>query len=943
MTQYIHKVLKILKPLALGLLALFPLILSAQQLSEKYTDKRPIVIVGDWDKPPYEFLNDNGQPAGTNIDMLKAVFKELKLPYRFVLKEWGNALKQFERGDADLILANLNRYLEKPYFVTQNIINYNCIRVVSKGKEPGFVTRDKLLEEGVALKPNDFTWKYFNQEDPLVREKLESQSPKVALMGILAGDIKNFAWGEEPLKWKLKELNIKGMGLVLNEVDIPASEIHVIGFDRELIYEIDDQYSRLKQNGEIERINNRWIHPELVQEEPWQPNILLPLLGVFLLAGFYVAFRLARRRVKNETRQSTNVTDMMMKALHMGNFLITEYDIANDLMVNRYGTLLPERGITLEEFTSKIAPEEQQEFREKLQLMKKGRLRKTDLCKHWNAGTTEQPVWLNFYSHAIVELDSSGRPKYVVNAIHDVSRDKDESLSFYELTKRHDRLFNMPHIAMSGYDKNGFLIDLNDAMKLLCKYDEPNSQRFWQSICIFDTPMFRNVITPESLSDISLCQHMDYPELDISKHIEVNIHPVLDDAGQLTNYFVSVMDVSLEYEHDRYMHLLNKEIMETHQQINTLEDKLRYILTSSNLYVWRLNYETKTIVYTRSLRIPEHSCTLQWYYDSVSSEEKEASLKSIKNPKLWLNGSSLTRHFHRSLLGTDNDDHWYDITGIPIFGEDGEITAAFGLLRDVTERVHNQQKLKRETERAENSGQQKSMFLASMTHELRTPLNSIVGFSDLLSTVDSPEDRREFIRIIRSNCDMLLRLINDILEASSIDDDAHSIEPVDVDFSKAFNDICQTLSKRVQDPNVTFIGENPYDTFLTRLDVGRLQQVATNFVTNAVKYTTEGHIKLGYLFEPNWPDDTRESHDKTTIGLLHLYCEDTGQGIPKEKQDSVFDRFVKLNDYVQGTGLGLNICKAIAERCGGSIGVDSEGEGHGSTFWIKIPCKRFEA
>ena len=123
-----------------------------------------------------------------------------------------------------------------------------------------------------------------------------------------------------------------------------------------------------------------------------------------------------------------------------------------------------------------------------------------------------------------------------------------------------------------------------------------------------------------------------------------------------------------------------------------------------------------------------------------------------------------------------------------------------------------------------------------------------------------------------------------------------------------------------------FIKENPYDSFVTVLDDARIHQVITNFITNAVKYTHEGHIKVGYRYEES--------------GDLYIYCEDTGAGIPKEHQAKIFERFVKLNDFVQGTGLGLSICKAIADACHGELGVESEGEGHGSTFWIRIPCEK---
>jgi signal transduction histidine kinase len=129
----------------------------------------------------------------------------------------------------------------------------------------------------------------------------------------------------------------------------------------------------------------------------------------------------------------------------------------------------------------------------------------------------------------------------------------------------------------------------------------------------------------------------------------------------------------------------------------------------------------------------------------------------------------------------------------------------------------------------------------------------------------------------------------------------------------------------VQNPNVAFQKENPYEHLYTTLDIERIQQVLTNFITNAVKFTTEGHIKLGYQYQD---------------GELYLFCEDTGKGIPAEKQALVFERFVKLDEFVQGTGMGLAISKSIAERCGGSICVTSEGEGKGSTFWVRIPCEK---
>ena len=870
-------------------------------------------------------MNARGEPAGTNIDVMTTIFKELGVPYRFVLKEWGNALKTFERGDADLILANVRRYHKPPYFSTNNIINYNRIQAASLGDSSVNVSMKTLIREGVVLKPNDYTGHFFSDLDSVSARKVEYQSPKVAIQGILAGDNKYFVWGEEPIKWKLKELNIDQ--IVLNDVDIPVSEIHVIGWDKDLIYEIDDHFSRLKQSGEVERINDRWLHPERVQSRTSPVAVYLTLGAILLLILFWLLYRLARSRVRKVTSSSSEVNDMMYKALHMGSFDVMEYDIAADHMTNRYGSILPKDGLSLEAFASRIHPDEQEEFNRKMQMVLSGRLRKFELNKRWNAGTEMEPRWLTFHGHVLVELDAEGHPAYVINAIHDVTDDMEDDRAARELVNKYECLSNMPFVAMSFYDKEGWLVDLNDAMREMANFSSEEGERYFRTVCLFDMPLVRDFINKDTRDEQLVCQHMSYPEIPVERFIEFHVCPLFDKDGQLVNYYISTMDLLEEQRLDRELHLKNREIRQDKAQVEHYEWQLHYLLEKSNSYIWRSNTKDWSHVYTRSLIKDEYKQTYEEYLDCLFPDQREEILEIMRNQSQVGDVYSFLIHFSHT---HDSDQpQWVYIAGMKQFDETGQLVGHYGLLRYVTELINKQISLKEEAQRAEDSGRQKSMFLASMTHELRTPLNSIVGFSDLLGSVETPEERREFIRIIRSNCDMLLRLINDILEASSIDDGPDSISPVRVDFVKAFNDICLTLAKRVQEPGVEFINDNPYDTYHTYIDIGRIQQVITNFVTNAVKYTHQGHIKVGYKLT-------------TDPSGLYIYCEDTGAGIPKDKQEVVFERFVKLDEFVQGTGLGLAICKSIAERFGGTIGVHSEGEGKGSTFWLWVPCEKLE-
>ena len=404
-------------------------------------------------------------------------------------------------------------------------------------------------------------------------------------------------------------------------------------------------------------------------------------------------------------------------------------------------------------------------------------------------------------------------------------------------------------------------------------------------------------------------------------YTELRIHPIFDEAGQLVYITFSIRDVTQERE----LYLQNKQNDEDfrrqNEAIQQYEVELQYLMESCDMRFWRSSFADRTITFYKGLSMPERIMTFDELAEQFFDEEQR---KYFRNPETQTDASTTNLYKTLPFFHEGKDYQWNIIDSVPYHDADGKIAGTYGIIRNVTLLINKQEQLKQETERANKSGHMKSVFMANMTHEIRTPLNSIVGFSDVLPMLQTPEEKQEIVKVIMNNCDMLLRLINDILAVSTLDSDGVKIVETEVDFAKTFDQICLTMAERVQTPGVEFIKDNPYESLPIIVDPGRIQQVITNFVTNAVKYTQQGHIKVGY--------ELRE-------GGLYIYCEDTGSGIRKEDQQKVFERFVKLNDYVQGTGLGLAICKAIVERCNGKIGVNSEGEGKGSTFWMWIPCE----
>ena len=240
---------------------------------------------------------------------------------------------------------------------------------------------------------------------------------------------------------------------------------------------------------------------------------------------------------------------------------------------------------------------------------------------------------------------------------------------------------------------------------------------------------------------------------------------------------------------------------------------------------------------------------------------------------------------------------------------------------DITPLKETEQKLIIARDKAEELDRLKSAFLANMSHEIRTPLNSIVGFSSLLAETDDREERQEYIKIVETNNELLLQLVSDILDLSKIESGTFDFVRSDLDVNESCMKIIKSLEMKVPE-TVDLVFEKYMPDCHIYTDKNRFMQVITNFINNALKFTKQGTIALGY--------------EQTAPHEIKFYVRDTGVGIPKEKIDSIFERFVKLNTFVQGTGLGLSICKSLVSQMGGKIGVEST-EGEGSCFWFTHP------
>ena len=666
--------------------------------------------------------------------------------------------------------------------------------------------------------------------------------------------------------------------------------------------------------------------------------ILLLIVVLLLLAVVLVQNHIVRRRVRQSISSATSTYEMMEKALQIADNDVVLYDIPGGLIRRVRGNLITLTELKAEDFRKYIHPDDVEQALATVYQLIDGKKKSVEYGYRWNTNYDGgEPHWLYLRNNSVAEYaPGSMKPVSIISVLVDETEMRRQQQEEEELALRYKQIFEDSIVGLSFYSPEGWLLNANKMMRDICHFDSDVGDAFFSKVNLFDIAPFNEVLDRYHPNEYLACSLSIIPEREMYIYLEIAVHPIYDDDGKLIYLSVAARDISEERQLYMQAKQNDLEIQKVNKSIQLYERELHYMMETCGLQAWRITLDRDVIEFYSGLSTVQRQFTLK-QLQGIFYNQKDDFVRALDDPaKAIAKPLSYMGRMHPMVTQRDVEPQWVQINSIPEYDEQGQLKGAFGVWRNIHQLMQKQEQLKRETERANDSGRMKSVFLANMTHEIRTPLNAIVGFSDVLPLLTTPDERQEMIRLIMDNCDMLLRLVNDIQDAASLDiSGGVEIIPEKIDFSHFFDELCEQLQQRLREPSVVFVKENPYPTFVTMVDEMRIRQVYTNFVTNAVKYTHQGHIKVGYRKE--WREENGESREG-----LYLYCEDTGDGVNKEMQDKLFEPFFKLNDYIQGTGLGLSICKAIASACHGFIGIESEGQGQGSTFWMWIPCNEIK-
>lgn len=534
--------------------------------------------------------------------------------------------------------------------------------------------------------------------------------------------------------------------------------------------------------------------------------------------------------------------------------------------------------------------------------------------------TVKGSVWVRS-KVCFQETDEDGNE--IVYGISEV-QDGPDMASAYQALQYSERLlsniFKCLPIGIELYDMDGVLVDLNDKELEMFHIEKKEDVL---GINIFDNPIFPKEMKErlKKNEDADFTFRYDFSKVG-SYYQNTQKQGTIDLMTKVTTLYNS------EHQPINYL-LINADKTETTVAYNKIQEFEEF---------FELVGDYAKVGYAHFNILSGHGYAQKSWYRNVG-EADETPLSGI---------FGTYRHFHpddRALLIRFLDDARKGLTTklskeMRVLREDGTYTwthvnllvkkyapqdriiEIISINYDITELKRTEEMLVKARDKAEASDRLKSAFLANMSHEIRTPLNAIVGFSSLLTSTENAAEKELYNSLIGHNNKLLLNLINDVIDLSKIESGYLELRPDWVNLTELLDESVAEYAHQVPS-GVELLTNYPAHDSLVELDKLRIKQILSNFLSNALKNTTTGHVEVFYEVD----------HQSVRIGV-----KDTGRGIPQNMLEKIFERFEKLDSFAQGAGLGLPICKLIVEKMNGRILVDSQ-LGIGTTFIIELPCR----
>ena len=890
-----------------------------------FTKEHPLVYEDAWDLWPYSFLNEKGEPVGFNIDLLRLVCKELDIPYVIKLKPTSEALNDLKSGQADLMCGMDAHFHDDYAMYGKSVLQLFTHSIVhQKGIRPVIRDVEDLADYRVIVHSGSFShhlmirrgWSknaipYDDMQEAVQKAHLDPNSQIV--------------WNTLSLKWLIHKFQFDN--LELTPVDIQHGEYKFMSNNPRLLQRIDSVYTILRSQERVRPIQNKWFYPEHedtgIPSWIWKLAILLAV-GALALLIYYAIYRQREKKMK---RMLHNDNNRMALILNTSKVRIWIYHIATRTVtpMDEKGNPMPSHPSV--DFFRQTTPSSFERLSNALASITNQKEEHVTLTISGKDDVSDKELHEFTVELSVLRRDKEGHPTDIIGTRSDTTEELLKQKETKEMMLRYQAVFDSAMIDMLSFDENGIVRNINEkALSFVHKTKkEVIANRFSINDILgmdidldtFDTFYLTQICKSPDDERIPM-RFLKQPEL----YYEMKIMPVRDEKGHLLSIYATGRDVT-EFAQSYSSIQNNLQLLEkANRQMGQYVKNIDYVLQNGNLRIVTYSPDTHTLTVYSEIDHVQYKLT-QARTIELTDEEYKKKAQRLLNTMDNLTAASIKTTVKTSLR-IHGRPLYLHLSFIPTFDSEGGVTSYFGICRDVSEIKATEEELEQETIKAQEVETLKNTFLRNMSYEIRTPLNSVVGFAELFDTEHAPEDESIFSAQIKESASQLLKLINNILYLSRLDARMIEIKPRPIDFATVFETRCQTGWFNHQKPGVSYSIDNPYNRLVVEVDDQILGVVIDQIVTNAAQHTTSGQVRARYDY---------------TGDHLVLAFQDTGDGIPENMLDRIFDRFMSTDG--QRTGLGLSICREIINQMDGKITIKSH-EGEGTIVWVSIPCKLIE-
>lgn len=896
------------------------------EVTREFTEEHPLVYEDSWDLWPYAYLNDNGDPVGYNIDLLKLIFKRLGIPYQIKLRPTSLALNDLKAGRAD-VMCGMDAHFHNDYAqYGKSVIQIFTHSVLHRKSEPVTVkTVEDLAHQKVLVHDGSFSHHLMirhgwgNNAVPY-----NDMQQAVHLLHNEPGH--QIVWNTLSLKFLIRKFRYEE--LELTPVNIQHGEYKFMSNNPRLLHQMDSVYSILNAEGSLQPIQNKWFYPE--KKDTGIPSWIWMVIAALLLFTlvsllFYAGYRRKERRMTKTLRSSNRRLALILKTshvriwvYHVAAMTITEFDENG----RQKGELL-----TPNYFFYSLLKDDFDRIQQALADISMKNVDELTLDVQAKEGTQGALRSLTI-ALSVLRRDKNGKPMDIIGTTSDVTEEKLRQRQTKDAMLRYKTVFNNSMVDIVAYNGDGVIIDMNEKARRAF----PNGLD-----SILEAKISLSDVLGSDLEDIEqmeytyVTQLLRWPgdERALSRllkrekmNYELQMLPLRDAAGRLQSVFGTGRNVTELADSYRSLQENIAQLQQANENLSKYIRNIDYVMKNGGVRVVIYSLDTHTMTIFSEVGKPQLTLTSTRALTLVSDESKRVALQGFRNmdsrTRSTVEASVKTVLRHRD--AERSFPLCFYLSLVPTYDASGQVNGYFGMCRDQSELKATEERLAVEAERAKEVEAVKNAFLRNMSYQIRTPLNSVVGFAELFEMEHEQADEPLFVKEINDNASLLLELINDILFLSRLDAQMIDIKKETVNFSELFESRCQTAFFHHQNPDVKFVVDSSYERLMVDVDMQNIGIIIDQILANAAEHTETGQV--------------RASYDYTGEDLIMTF-QDTGCGMSAEQQEHIFERFATTGS--RGTGLGLNICLELARQMGGKVKVHSE-QGKGTIVWVTIPC-----